>query len=135
MLTVRESVFIYYDAEDGVNVERAELDISTAAELPSADFLPGRRLYQGSIAHDVSTGDFYCIDSEGTWYNQDGSGEYTPTSASTLSAPKLSKLGTIVEDTEESEKNSEDAPDIEEPAEEEIEVTEDAEPLRNSESE
>lgn len=92
MLAVRESVFIKYDTENEVNIERAELDVDTAADLPSADYIPGRKLYQGSIAHDISTGDFYAMDSTGTWYNQDGSGAYTPASASTLSAPKLNKI-------------------------------------------
>lgn len=31
-------------------------------------------LHMGSIAHDISTGDIYSINSAGTWYNQDGSG-------------------------------------------------------------
>ena len=101
MLAVRESVFIKYDTENEVNIERAELDVDTAADLPSADYIPGRKLYQGSIAHDISTGDFYSMDSTGTWYNQDGSGAYTPASASTLSAPKLNKII-----------NVEDVPDI-----------------------
>ena len=156
MITVRESIFIYYDTENEVNVERAELDVSTAAELPSADYLPGRRLYQGSIAHDISTGDFYAIDSTGTWYNQDGSGAYTPASASTLSAPKLNKIINVedvpdinvgenieqvdapVELTEEHESEGtgeimEEIPETE--TLESEEVTEDAEPLRNTESE
>ena len=76
MITVRESKFIKF--ENGVSVEIIELDIGSASELPTPDFIDGKYLYQGSIAHDVSTGDFYCIDSEGTWYNQDGSGAYVP---------------------------------------------------------
>lgn len=76
MITVRENIFIRF--EDGVSVCRMELDVDSAAELPEADFMDDHLLAQGSIAHDISTGDFYCIDSEGTWYNQDGSGEYAP---------------------------------------------------------
>ena len=78
MITVRESRFIKF--EDGVSVEMMELDVGSASELPEADFMEDHLLYQGSIAHDVSTGDFYCIDSEGTWYAQDGSGAYVPES-------------------------------------------------------
>jgi hypothetical protein len=156
MLAVRESVFIKYDTENEVNIERAELDVDTAADLPSADYIPGRKLYQGSIAHDISTGDFYAMDSTGTWYNQDGSGAYTPASASTLSAPKLNKIinaedvpdinvGENIEQVDapveltkehESEGTSEiteEIPEIE--TLESKEVIEDAEPLRNSESE
>ena len=76
MVTVRESIFIKFD--NGVSVERMELEVDSAEELPSADFMAGHRLYQGSIAHDVSTGAFYAIDSNGTWYNQDGSGAVVP---------------------------------------------------------
>lgn len=76
MVTVRDSRFIKF--EDGISVELMELDVGEASELPQADFIDGKLLYQGSIAHDISTGDFYCIDSEGTWYAQDGSGAYVP---------------------------------------------------------
>ena len=76
MITIRDSKFIKY--ENGISVELMELDIDSASELPEPDFTDGKLLYQGSIAHDISTGDFYCIDSEGTWYNQDGSGAYVP---------------------------------------------------------
>ena len=78
MVTVRESIFIKFD--NGVSVERMELEVDSAEELPSADFMQGHLLYQGSIAHDVSTGAFYAIDSNGTWYNQDGSGAAIPAS-------------------------------------------------------
>lgn len=76
MITIRDSKFIKF--ENGTSVELMELDISSASELPEPDFTDGKLLYQGSIAHDISTGDFYSIDSEGTWYNQDGSGAYVP---------------------------------------------------------
>ena len=49
----------------------AELDVDTAAELPSQEW-NGFFLEMGSIAHDISTGDFYSINSSGTWYNQNG---------------------------------------------------------------
>lgn len=76
MITVRDKVFIKY--ENGVCYERMELELDSADELPEADFLRGYGLYQGSLAHDISTGNFYAMDSTGTWYNQDGSGAYTP---------------------------------------------------------
>ena len=81
MVSLRKCVFIKY--ENGICEERAELCVSTANDLPSAEYLPGRKLYQGSIALDVSTGALYAIDSEGTWYNQDGSGAYTPSNEGT----------------------------------------------------
>lgn len=76
MIIVRESIFIKF--EEGVSVERMELDVDSASELPSVDFMQGHKLCQGSIAHDISTGNFYAIDSQGTWYAQDGTGAVTP---------------------------------------------------------
>lgn len=76
MVTVRESIFIKFD--NGVSIERMELEVDSAEELPSADFMQGHLLYQGSLAHDVSTGAFYAIDSTGTWFAQDGSGAVVP---------------------------------------------------------
>lgn len=76
MVTVRDRIFIRYD--NGVCYERVELEIDSAEELPEADFITGYSLYQGSLAHDISTGQFYALDSTGTWYAQDGSGAYTP---------------------------------------------------------
>ena len=54
----------------------AELDVDTAAELPSQEW-DGYFLEMGSIAHEIRTGAWYSIDSEGTWYNQDGTGAYS----------------------------------------------------------
>ena len=39
MVTVRESIFIKF--ENGVSVERMELEVDSAEELPSADFMQG----------------------------------------------------------------------------------------------
>lgn len=47
-----------------------ELDIDTAAELPEVDFLSGHKLYMGSIAWVIETGEFYAMMSDGTWVNQ-----------------------------------------------------------------
>lgn len=47
----------------------AEMDVDSSSELPSQEW-KGFFLEMGSIAHDISTGDFYCINSEGTWINQ-----------------------------------------------------------------
>ena len=56
---------------DGKKHIIAELDVDTASELPSQEW-SGYYLEMGSIAHDISTGDFYSINSEGTWYKQNG---------------------------------------------------------------
>ena len=76
MITVRESIFMYFD--NGVSVDLMELEVDSVQSLPESDFIQGHRLCQGSLAHDISTGDFYSMDSTGTWYAQDGSGPYTP---------------------------------------------------------
>jgi len=106
--------YIEVMSSDGKTHIIAEIDVDTASELPAQEYGP-YFLNMGSIARDISTGDFYSMDSTGTWYNQDGSGAYTPASASTLSMPKLSKLN--------------------EESIEEAEVNEDAEVVRDAESE
>lgn len=80
MIEIRSERFIRFkDTESGIiSVVKAELDCDTAADLPAADGIGGRELLMGSIAWDISTGDFYALNSEGTWYKQDGSGAYTP---------------------------------------------------------
>ena len=70
MISIRNSVFIKFD--DGDSVERMELDIDSAEELPEIDDFDGKIIAQGSIAWDISTGDFYGLDSEGEWHNQNG---------------------------------------------------------------
>lgn len=125
MITVRETIFVKM-VED-VKAVRMELDIDTAAELPENDFIDGYLLWQGSIAHDISTGDFYAIDSEGTWYAQDGSGAYVPDDENnneTLNSPlsvNLRPLGinedvlqpdVITPDTEPVNVITDDVPDI-----------------------
>lgn len=76
MITIRERIFVRF--EGNIVVERMEMDVDSVTELPSTDFIQGHRLCQGSLAHDISTGAFYAIDSEGTWFAQDGSGAVIP---------------------------------------------------------
>jgi len=52
----------------------AEMHVDSSADLPSREY-GNFILEMGSIAHDVSTGDFYAIDSSGTWYKQNGGEE------------------------------------------------------------
>ncbi len=96
----------------------AELDVDTATELPSREY--GEYiLAMGSIAWDISTGDFYALDSEGTWYKQDGSGAYEPetepseSNVSLLSSPL--NLGKNEPDITEEETSEPDI--LEEPVE------------------
>lgn len=75
MIKIRD--FIEKTSNDGNQHIIADLMIDSASELPSQEYA-GYVLDMGSIAWDISTGDFYALNSEGTWYKQDGSGAYTP---------------------------------------------------------
>jgi len=138
MIEIRSERFIRFkDTESGkISVVKAELDCDTAADLPAADGISGRELLMGSIAWDISTGDFYALNSEGKWYKQDGSGAYTPaeSNASLLSSPL--NFGKGVESEPDITEKTASEPDIldetvfEKTAEPE-EVTEIDEPLRD----
>ncbi len=71
MISIRNENFIKY--ESGLSVVRMEIDVDSAEELPAKDYFSGRTLYQGSIAWDISTGDFYGMTSLGEWILQKGS--------------------------------------------------------------
>ena len=68
MISIRNEKFIAY--ENGLSVVRMEIDVDSAEELPAKDYFSGRTLYQGSIAWDISTGDFYGMTSSGEWILQ-----------------------------------------------------------------
>ena len=150
MIKIRD--FIEKTSNDGNQHIIAELMIDSASELPSQEYA-GYVLDMGSIAWDVSTGDFYALNSEGTWYKQDGSGAYTPdeepaeSNASLLSSPLT--LGKGVEnepditEVETSEPDILEEPVFEKTAEPDItedklsetepeEVTEIEEPVRDT---
>ena len=59
---------------DGVNYIRADVAVDSAAELTVEGF-QNYHFTMGSIAWDVSTGDFYALNSEGSWYKQNGGEE------------------------------------------------------------
>ena len=71
MISIRNENFIKY--ESGLSVVRMEIDIDSAEELPETNYFSGRTLYQGSIAWDISTGNFYGMTSSGEWILQKGS--------------------------------------------------------------
>ncbi len=71
MITIRNSTFIRFN--DEVSVERMELDIDSAEELPETDYFEGKEIAQGSIAWDITNGEFYGLTSEGEWVSQSGS--------------------------------------------------------------
>ena len=69
MITVRSRELLELKI-DGTNVERMEIDVDTASDLPAADDFEGKLIAQGSIAWDISTGDFYGMQGDGTWVVQ-----------------------------------------------------------------
>ena len=72
MITKRTARFIDFVEKDGVrkSYEYLEIDVDTVAELPDGE-LDGIVIAHGSIAHIVSTGEFYALGGDGKWYNQD----------------------------------------------------------------
>ena len=78
------------------NYIRAEIIVDSVTELPTE--INGNVLIMGSIAWDVSTGDFYGLDSTGTWYKQDGSGALgaeQPTNNSLSASPDRGEIKSI----------------------------------------
>lgn len=70
MYWIRNERFISYIS--GRAVVLADVEMDSAADLPDVDDFDGRTLAKGSIAHDISTGDFYSLNSSGDWINQSG---------------------------------------------------------------
>ena len=70
MITIMKQIFLRYEGEK--SVERMEICVDAASDLPSAGGITGCMIAQGSIAWDVSTGDFYGMTSTGEWVNQSG---------------------------------------------------------------
>ena len=63
--------FMTVDGENGFELY-GDFQCDAASDL--ADNLDGVPIARGSIAMDISTGDFYSRSTEGTWYAADGSG-------------------------------------------------------------
>lgn len=138
--------------KDGKNYLRAELIADSASEL-SIEGMSNYHFTFGSIAYCIAEKSFYVLNSSGTWVSS------SEDSASTLSTTSLNRPSGLMSakpitlspnvtesDTEDSEGITDDAKESEGTSEimEEIpetetleskEVTEDVEPLRNTESE
>lgn len=69
MLSIRKSEVLEIGT-NGESVERMEIDVDTSSDLPNADAFAGKIIAQGSIAWDISTGDFYGMAGDGTWVVQ-----------------------------------------------------------------
>lgn len=129
--------------KDGKNYMRAEIIADSASEL-SIEGMSNYHFTFGSIAYAIAEKSFYVLNSSGTWVSS------SEDSASTLSTTSLNRpsglmsvkpitlsLDATESDTSDSEGiTDDDTEDVEGlPEEESKEVTENAEPLRNTESE
>ena len=81
MLTKRPTTYYAgYDYENNKEIYVFEIDVADTSELPDTE-INGDIIGNGSIAHIITTGDFYSYNYDNhSWYNQDGSD--TPTSES-----------------------------------------------------
>ena len=79
MLTILKEKFRSYD--DSSSVVIAEIAVDTKTELPTADGISGRILSHGTIAWEISTGNFYGLGSDGKWVDQGTGDVYDPTPA------------------------------------------------------
>ena len=65
-----------YAVVEGAQQAIVDLNVSTVAELPEMNAIAdGIRVLPNSIANITQTGEWYKLDNDGNWYNQDGSGE------------------------------------------------------------
>ena len=55
--------FIRYS--DGKAIVLANIGMDSTADLPETNAFEGRLLEKGSVAHDIDTGDCYCLNSSG----------------------------------------------------------------------
>ena len=65
---IKSERFISYSS--GTPVVVALIEADTVEDLPAVDGIQGRILAKGSVAHDINTGDYYCLNSLGTWKKQ-----------------------------------------------------------------
>ena len=117
MITKRTARFIDFIEKDGVrkSCEYLELDVDTVAELPDGEY-EGIVIAHGSIAHIVTTGEFYTLGGDGKWYNQDDGS--TPSDEVTASPNTVSP--TVIRPQTQLNTTAEDEPDdIEEVVEDE----------------
>lgn len=75
-----ERIRRFYTVVEGAQLNNrqaiVDLNVSTVAELPEMNAIAdGIRVLPNSIANITQTGEWYKLDDDGKWYNQDGSGE------------------------------------------------------------
>lgn len=112
MLRIRSERFVESVETNGTSIAKvvAELDMDTAEDLPDVDGIDGCLLSMGSIAWDISTGEFYGLDSDGVWHNQSGddASSAKSLSSSSINSPKSESLKL---DKELGKENTEEADD------------------------
>lgn len=79
MLSIRKTEHIGYEADK--TVERMEIDVDSATELPANGEFNGMKIYQGSIAFAIEDKAFYAMTSGGDWIKQNGSDDSSDANA------------------------------------------------------
>lgn len=124
--------------KDGKNYMRAEIIADSASEL-NIEGVNNYHFLFGSIAYAIAEKSFYVLNSSGTWVSSSEDGEdTTPNRAlnSTLNRPvSLTNNKPITLSPDVSESDTSDSDSVTKGNTEEVEVTEDVKPLRNTESE
>ena len=83
---IKSESFLRFSSGTAVVVAFVEAD--TVEDLPAPNGIQGRILAKGSVAHDINTGDYYCLNSLGTWKKQKTSDSLGSTTAALLMAAR-----------------------------------------------
>ena len=77
MYQIRKERFVRFKKSGDMTISliKADIECDTAADIPAYNAVPERELDMGSIAWDISTGDFYALGSDHSWYKQFDSSE------------------------------------------------------------
>lgn len=69
-VTIRNEEYIKHSS--GMAVVRAEIDVDTANELPTATGISGKKLHQGSTALIIKEGRLVILTGDGKWVDCSG---------------------------------------------------------------
>lgn len=86
---IKNKKFIRYDK--GKAVYLVDVEVDSSGDLPEADAYAGCLLAKGSVAHDINTGDHYCLNSSGIWKKQKTSSELGTATSSILMGVKTAE--------------------------------------------
>ena len=65
---IRRKKFISFT--EGRAVILAEIQADSTEDFPTPTYYDNMTIAKGSICQDISSGDFYCLSSDGKWYAQ-----------------------------------------------------------------